>query len=49
MIFPIYSTENVKIDNRLPVIYLTLAGRKLLLEIREDCLEKKKLKSAGFL
>ena len=49
MIFPISSTENVTIDNRLSVIYLTLVGRKLLLEIREDCLKKKKLKSPGFL
>ena len=49
MIFPISSTENVTIDNRLLVIYLTLVGRKLSLEIREDCLEKKKLKSPGFL
>ena len=48
MIFPISLTENVTVVRCFSVIQLTSAGRKLLLGIREYCLEKKNLKSSAF-
>ena len=48
MIFPIFLAENVTVDRRLSAIWLTSAGRKILLGIMEHCLEKKILKSLVF-